>query len=354
MIPAAAAAALAARRGRGGNRVWAVAAGVGVGALVMVALSGGGSTDVLTAPSAVTAAAPAAAAGGVCADTGRITGLDDAQSGIARRAVAAADRHQVGDRGAQIITAAGIVESDLRNLDYGDRDSLGLFQQRPSQGWGTREQIMNPTYSAAAFFRALGRVDGWRRMDPGAAAQAVQRSAFPARYAQRMDEAARIVAALGGGSTGCTNVASTDTNVAVNVRPVIAWAITQMGKPYVFGANGPNAWDCSSFSQRAFRQIGITMPRTAQAQRDWCASGKCGRIPLGKERPGDLIFWNSYLGPTQIGHVMIVKNADTKMTLEAHRTCRAGDTQGKTCGTGSWSYSGITKKSIGEIWRVRQ
>ena len=127
-----------------------------------------------------------------------------------------------------------------------------------------------------------------------------------------------------------------------------------MGKPYVFGANGPDAWDCSSFSQRAFRQVGVMMPRTAQAQRDWCAGGKCDRIPLGQEKPGDLIFWNSYLGPAQIGHVMIVKDADTRMTLEAHRTCRAGDTQGKTCGTGSWSYAGITKKAIGEIWRVRQ
>ena len=352
----------------GASVKWAVgaAAGVAAGLLVGSAFAGGQETTAAGGGGGRQVAAPASLDVECVITQGVPVGLDADQARNARVIIRAARAAGAGEAGARIGVATALVEgvftrgentgrvSGLRNVPYGDRDSLGLFQQRPSQGWGTREQIMNPTYSAAAFFRALGRVDGWRRMDPGAAAQAVQRSAFPARYARRMDEAARIVAALGGGSTGCTNVASTDTNVAVNVRPVIAWAITQMGKPYVFGANGPDAWDCSSFSQRAFRQIGITMPRTAQAQRDWCASGKCGRIPLGKERPGDLIFWNSYLGPTQIGHVMIVKNADTKMTLEAHRTCRAGDTQGKTCGTGSWSYAGITEKAIGEIWRVRQ
>jgi murein DD-endopeptidase MepM/ murein hydrolase activator NlpD len=75
-----------------------------------------------------------------------------------------------------IMTA--IAESTLRNLNYGDRDSLGLFQQRPSAGWGTPAQVTNPRYAASKFFSALRGVDGRNSMAPWLAAQAVQRSAF--------------------------------------------------------------------------------------------------------------------------------------------------------------------------------
>lgn len=86
-----------------------------------------------------------------------------------------------------IITA--MVESNLRNVNYGDRDSLGLFQQRPSQGWGTPEQVTDPTYAAGRFFKALkGLGDKRYQMSMGAAAQAVQRSAFPDRYGQRIGD----------------------------------------------------------------------------------------------------------------------------------------------------------------------
>jgi cell wall-associated NlpC family hydrolase len=84
-----------------------------------------------------------------------------------------------------IITA--MVESNLVNVNYGDRDSLGLFQQRPSQGWGTPEQVTNPTYAATKFFKALKGLGEKRfQMGMGQAAQAVQRSAFPERYAERI------------------------------------------------------------------------------------------------------------------------------------------------------------------------
>lgn len=86
-----------------------------------------------------------------------------------------------------LITA--MVESNLINVNYGDRDSLGLFQQRPSQGWGTPEQVTDPVYAARKFFTALGDLGDQRyQMGMGEAAQAVQRSAFPERYAQRIPD----------------------------------------------------------------------------------------------------------------------------------------------------------------------
>jgi hypothetical protein len=91
---------------------------------------------------------------------------------------------EMPDRAVVVALAAAMQESGLRNLDYGDRDSLGLFQQRPSQGWGSPEQVQDPRYAADKFYRALRRVDGWPEMRVTDAAQAVQRSAFPEAYQQ--------------------------------------------------------------------------------------------------------------------------------------------------------------------------
>ena len=99
----------------------------------------------------------------------------------------------VSDYGIVIALATAMQESSLRNIDFGDRDSVGLFQQRPSQGWGTAEQIMDPEYSARAFFggptgpnykkvRGLLDIRNWATMTLAQAAQAVQISAFPAAY----------------------------------------------------------------------------------------------------------------------------------------------------------------------------
>ena len=92
-------------------------------------------------------------------------------------------------------------ESTLRNLNYGDRDSVGLFQQRTSQGWGTIAQIMNPEYSAMKFFQALLGLKNRDSMDPGAAAQAVQRSAFPLLYSQWQGMAEAVVGAGAGSAS---------------------------------------------------------------------------------------------------------------------------------------------------------
>jgi hypothetical protein len=87
------------------------------------------------------------------------------------------------DHAVTIALAAALQESQLHNVAYGDRDSLGLFQQRPSQGWGTRAQILDPHYASTRFFQALAHVPGWETMSVTSAAQAVQRSGAPEAYA---------------------------------------------------------------------------------------------------------------------------------------------------------------------------
>ncbi len=128
------------------------------------------------------------------------------------------------------------------------------------------------------------------------------------------------------------------------LRVVLTWATSRVGDRYVMGANGPNAWDCSSFTQSAYVQIGITTPRTAQAQRDWLAAGNGFRVDPQQARPGDLIFYDSYLGPNTIGHVAMVFDPSAQSTVEAMDS-RHGVTYG--------SYAGkATTKNIFQIWRV--
>ena len=105
-------------------------------------------------------------------------------------------------RDIQIALMTALVESNLINVNYGDRDSLGLFQQRPSQGWGTPEQVTDPQYASRKFFKTLFTLDRRESMSMGEAAQAVQRSAYPSRYAERQSQAASIMERLsknGGG-----------------------------------------------------------------------------------------------------------------------------------------------------------
>lgn len=105
-------------------------------------------------------------------------------------------------RAASIALATAYQESKIYNIDYGDRDSLGLFQQRPSQGWGTREQILDPVYAINAFYDALARIEGYETMPITEAAQAVQRSAFPDAYADHEADARVLASALSGETTG--------------------------------------------------------------------------------------------------------------------------------------------------------
>ncbi|MFG2042232.1 peptidoglycan DD-metalloendopeptidase family protein [Dactylosporangium sp. NPDC048998] len=104
-------------------------------------------------------------------------------------------------RGWVIAVATAMQESSLTNTPGGDRDSVGLFQQRPSQGWGTPEQLRDPAYAATAFYRKLLTVKGWEQLPLTEAAQAVQRSAYPNAYAKYEQDAERVVAEVTGAAT---------------------------------------------------------------------------------------------------------------------------------------------------------
>jgi hypothetical protein len=103
-------------------------------------------------------------------------------------------------RAASIALATAFQESKLYNLEQGDRDSLGLFQQRPSQGWGSRAEILNPYYATNAFYNALDKVDGYETMRITEAAQEVQRSGYPEAYADHEPDARVLASALTGQS----------------------------------------------------------------------------------------------------------------------------------------------------------
>ena len=110
--------------------------------------------------------------------------------------VALAGNRGLSARDAQIGLMTAIQESQLRNVNYGDRDSLGLFQQRPSMGWGTSEQVRDPYYATGKFYDSLERLKDREHMTLTQAAQAVQRSAYPDAYAYWERQALALLTAL--------------------------------------------------------------------------------------------------------------------------------------------------------------
>ncbi|WP_369225230.1 heavy metal transporter [Streptomyces sp. R39] len=102
------------------------------------------------------------------------------------------------ERAVAIALATAIQESGLLNIRHGDRDSLGLFQQRPSQGWGTAKQILDPAYAAGMFYAHLAKVPDYETLPLTVAAQRVQRSGYPEAYAKHETDASLLAAALTG------------------------------------------------------------------------------------------------------------------------------------------------------------
>lgn len=130
-------------------------------------------------------------------DAGLYT-LDLSQAANAATISAVASRRGLGDHAVTVALATALQESKLHNLGYGDLDSVGLFQQRPSQGWGPREQLLDPHYAAAAFYAHLAQVPGWQTLPVADAAQEVQHSASGAAYADWEPEARTLARALTG------------------------------------------------------------------------------------------------------------------------------------------------------------
>ncbi|MFC7492919.1 MULTISPECIES: hypothetical protein [unclassified Nocardioides] len=131
---------------------------------------------------------------------GRTVALDVEQAENAALITAVSIQRGMPARAATIALATAYQESKLYNLETGDRDSLGLFQQRPSQGWGTTDEILDPVYATNAFYDGLAKVDGYESMQVTEAAQQVQRSGFPDAYADHEADARVLASALTGNS----------------------------------------------------------------------------------------------------------------------------------------------------------
>lgn len=191
----------------------------------------------------------------------------------------------------QVAIQAGMTESGLRSLNYGDRDSLGIFQMRPSMGWGTPEQVTDPDYAINKFYDVLEDVPNWDQQRPGESAQDVERSAFPDRYHKWEPMAAHLIGNVGlvDDPTGCGQ--GTGELLPPPTRQAgdaITFALAQQGKPYQWGAltTHQNSFDCSSLMLQAYRSAGVTLPRVSRQQFQAGAL-----LPVEQAKPGDLLFW---------------------------------------------------------------
>ena len=138
---------------------------------------------------------------------GDVLRLTPEQAANAATIAAVATSRGLPERALTIARATSLQESRLENIDHGDRDSLGLFQQRPSQGWGTAREILDPVYASNAFFDHLVKIDGYARLPLTVAAQRVQKSGYPQAYAKHEADATLLSAALLGrdaGALSCT------------------------------------------------------------------------------------------------------------------------------------------------------
>lgn len=238
--------------------------------------------------------------------------LDQQQRKIVTTIITIGKKRGLSPRAWQIAIQAGMTESRLRNLPGGHADSMGIFQMRPSMGWGTPQQLQDISYQINKFYDVLLTIEGWQTMRPGRAAQAVERSAFPARYHRWEAMAAYLISQAGvGNPTGCATGPVAASEVA---QTVIAAAKKWLGTPYAWGggnAHGPTmgsppdagviGFDCSGLTLYAYAQAGITIPRLAAAQYHAGA-----HVPFEQARPGDLVFWSNSVGnPAAIHHVAI-------------------------------------------------
>jgi N-acetylmuramoyl-L-alanine amidase len=191
-----------------GDTVSGIARAAGVSTAAVLEANGLTESSIIYPGETLIVPAPTPSMTPAVAATPSAAGLDAEQTGNALTIIRVGRELGVSDRGIAIALGTAMQESWLRNLDWGDRDSLGLFQQRPSMGWGSAEQVRDTARATRAFFggsgdpngtltRGLLDIPGWESMTFADAAQAVQISAFPDRYAQWEQPAAGWLAALG-------------------------------------------------------------------------------------------------------------------------------------------------------------
>ncbi|MCT4355454.1 hypothetical protein M5362_20165 [Streptomyces sp. Je 1-79] len=175
------------------------------------------------------------------------------------------------ERAVTIALATALQESALRNIRHGDRDSLGLFQQRPSMGWGTPEQIMDPVYSSGRFYEGLAKVPGYSRLPLTVAAQKVQRSGFPQAYAKHEPDAALLSAALTGRSAAalrCTTSPAQD-GVAGDPAKVRAELVRAFGEKAAPRTTAGGSARTNVGSSPAVVSVPVLATTGSDAQRGW-------------------------------------------------------------------------------------
>ena len=178
---------------------------------------------------------PVVAAPGCQAGSGgQAIALEPDQAAIAATIAGVAARHKLPREAVTIAYAAALQETDLHNLDYGDRDSVGVFQQRPSQGWGPASDLENPIYATTKFFDALVRVRHYTAIPVQAAAQAVQHSADGSAYGQW----ATVAAQLAGYFTGAPPHGVSCWYVPASPAPAANLAGAERGLTQTFGSPG--------------------------------------------------------------------------------------------------------------------
>lgn len=296
--------------------------------VLAVAGLGGGTIPSCTIATTTLATATDATATDSIATAAPAAAWDAEQRTHARTIVAVGRASGAPPRGWVIAVAAAMQESGLRNLPpgQGDRDSVGLLQQRPSQGWGTPAQLADPAYQAQRFYQALQAVPNWQQLPLTIAAQAVQRSAHPDAYARWTNDALTLVTQTATGlgvtlppdlqhavATSCLGGIGDDGDglpvtadasmpagftVPAGTSPAVGlalmWALAQRGTPYSYGGDctaphdgdPAHQCDCSSLVQIAYRHAGIDLPRTTL---DQVHAGV--PVPSATQLlPGDLVF----------------------------------------------------------------
>ena len=185
--------------------------------------------------------------------------LDNEQAGNATTIAAVGVRLGLPDHAVTIALAAALQESKLYNLPYGDQDSLGLFQQRPSEGWGTPAEIMTPSYAAAAFFTHLARVTNWETLPVSAAAQAVQHSADGDAYAQWETESRVLAQALTGEVPASFSCRTDGAPVAPSQPVALAAALAAAAGPPALGmpVSAPRGWLVAAWLVAHANQYGV-------------------------------------------------------------------------------------------------
>jgi hypothetical protein len=234
----------------------------------------------------------------------RIGHYSPSQVGLAATIVTVGARLGVPTRGWVIGIAVALQESDLSNPWEGDRDSVGLLQQRPSQGWGTPQQLHDPVYASRKFFAALLAVPSWQQLPLTDVAQAVQHSAYPDAYTKWEPDATMLATALSAhlqGGSPASNRPGCQPTAGVLARAATWLTAWNDGPVPYLSSDDPATWlhgyrrDCSGYASMA---LGLPRPGLD-------TGGIAARsTPIGKTdlRAGDLLINPA---PDNAGHVVI-------------------------------------------------